>query len=234
MRRTLEYTLCLNVLVQAQSKKSKESTIDLDESTEEKVVPSLSFSTDNDDSMEVDDEVIEIESDEEQDVNYEELEARGQEKLGFSTILSQSSQESEEELEVSNNDEGGSQAASDNTKDDELVILEDSSNSAECQIEAEVPAEAGSVLFSTFGRNNDETEKLSDSEDVEDNEESKAQNKVQSAVPNEELDVESKFQGSDQLIVQDSVESEPEEDPVFFEEEEPFDLEADFFSPGAK
>jgi len=216
---------------------SQLSTIDLDESAEEKVVPSLSFSTDNDDSMEVDDEVIEIDSDEDQDVNYEELEARGPQKLGFSTILSQSSQESEEELDVSNKDEDISQAVSDNTKDDELVIVEDSSNSSEFQNKAQVPAavaEAGSVLFSTFGNKDDETvsEKLSDSEDVCGNEEIKAQIEVESEVFKDEVNVESK--DTHELVAQDSVESEPEEDPVFFEEEEPFDLEADFFSPGAK
>ena len=216
---------------------SQVSTIDLDESAEEKVVPSLSFSTDNDDSMEVDDEVIEIDSDEDQDVNYEELEARGPQKLGFSTILSQSSQESEEELDVSDKDEDVSQAVSDNTKDDELVIVEDSSNSSEFQSKAQVPAavaEAGSVLFSTFGSKDDETvsEKLSDSEDVRGNEEIIAQIEAESKVFKEEENIESK--DTHELVAQDSVESEPEEDPVFFEEEEPFDLEADFFSPGAK
>merc|ERR1719347_1963960 len=132
----------------------KLSTIDLDESAEEKVIPELNFSTDNDDSMEVD-EVIEIDSDEEQDVNYDDLEAGGQEKLAFSSLFSHSSQGSDGdgELEVSNVESKNDSAKA---EEEELVIVEDSSNSTDkIEIASAPVAEAGSVLFSTFG-NDDE------------------------------------------------------------------------------
>merc|ERR1719347_691286 len=139
----------------------KLSTIDLDESAEEKVIPELNFSTDNDDSMEVD-EVIEIDSDEEQDVNYDDLEAGGEEKLAFSSLFSHSSQGSDGdgELEVSNVESKNDSAKA---EEEELVIVEDSSNSTDkIEIASAPVAEAGSVLFSTFG-NDDEnaSDKLS-------------------------------------------------------------------------
>jgi len=207
--------------------KIKLSTIDLDESAEEKVIPELNFSTDNDDSMEVD-EVIEIDSDEEQDVNYDDLEARGQEKLAFSSLFSNSSQGSDGELEVSNVESKNESAKA---EEEELVIVEDSSNSTDKIEFASAPvAEAGSVLFSTFG-NDDENASDKISVEVDD--------VVEVDKKSKKLEVDSKVGNpTNVLLVQDSEEveqeDEEEDEPIFFEEYHPLDLEADFFSPGTR
>merc|ERR1712096_229815 len=107
------------------------------------------------------DEVIEIESDEEQNVEEEEhVELLTEEtpagKVLFSSLFSQSSHESEGELEVSNVEEAVSKESDvDDPSNDaeDLVIVEDSSNSTEFPVEeSDTAAQSGAVLFSTFGK----------------------------------------------------------------------------------
>ena len=151
---------------------------------------------------------------------------QGKTRLGFSSLFSQSSQESEGELEISNEVESDEIA-------DELVIVEDNSNSTERAVESPEAVEAGAVLFGTFGKNNQEgddenvSEKLSDSVEVAE---------IMDEITEEKKENMEGISPQDNAEHgQDSVESEPDEDPVFYEEEEQeFDLEADFFIPGAK
>jgi hypothetical protein len=150
----------------------------------------------------------------------------------FSSLFSQSSHESDEELEVSNVDDIKSKvAAADGPNDeaDDLVIVEDSSNSTEVPAPA---AETGSVLFSTFGKVTADDLVVEEFSTVEEKSQVKETNVEESRVKESEphADVDELLEGSE--------ESEPEvsfeEDPVYYEEQEPFDLEADFYSPGAQ
>eukprot|EP00092_Neocalanus_flemingeri_P083538 GFUD01104869.1.p1 GENE.GFUD01104869.1~~GFUD01104869.1.p1 ORF type:complete len:2801 (+),score=928.21 GFUD01104869.1:744-8405(+) len=238
--------------VHVPEEKSRISTIDLDESADEKVAFHLSFSTDTDDSMEVD-EVIEIDSDEEQ--NEEDLTPAepSNGKVLFSSLFSHSSHESDGELEVSNVEEveieeDVEKLEVSNVEEveieedvenepnefevDDLVIVEDGSNSTELFVEAsESVAETGAVIFSTFGKE----EKVETVETVIE------EDKVESVVEEQPLIRESKVEENkvkDDLdaileVSDDSVQEEYEEDPVYFEEANQFDIEADFFSPGA-
>jgi len=199
--------------------KSRISTIDLEDSVDEKVAPQLNFSSDAEESMEVD-EVIEIESDEEQnaDEKYADKEQTG--KVLFSSLFSQSSHESDEELEVSNVEV--STEPVENVEEEvsvELVTVEDSGNSVEIPLkesEPEASAETGAVLFSNFGGEEKDESVIEAEVFKRDIDEVKEKPKV---------DIDAI------LEVSDESEHEPEEDPVYFEEAEPFDLEADFFSP---
>eukprot|EP00090_Calanus_glacialis_P046970 TRINITY_DN9493_c0_g1_i2.p1 TRINITY_DN9493_c0_g1~~TRINITY_DN9493_c0_g1_i2.p1 ORF type:complete len:1298 (-),score=490.68 TRINITY_DN9493_c0_g1_i2:114-4007(-) len=185
--------------------------------------------------MEVDDEVIEIESDDEEEEVDEQEQQKADNTSGkavFSALFCQSSHESDEELEVSNVDDIKSKvAAADGPNDeaDDLVIVEDSSNSTEVPAPA---AETGSVLFSTFGKVTADDLVVEEFSTVEEKSQVKETNVEESRVK------ESEPHANVDELLEGSEESEPEvsfeEDPVYYEEQEPFDLEADFYSPGAQ